>query len=264
MSFHGGISSRLDAAPLGTTCRELGVRLIAPDRPGTGCSDDAPDRTLLDWPRDVAELADELPIERFAVMGWSLGGQYATACAYALPERVSRAALVAGVVPFEVEPSREGLSWMDRALLFTSRWAPPLAAFGLRVGVGAPSLACLQRAIERDATASDREAMRRDPGPTAMAAAIKESIRAGTRGVRRDYRIWADRWGFELERVEVEVGVWQGDADTMVPMSDAQLLAERIPRAHLIACPGEGHISLPRNRCAEIVGWLTAPHRPRI
>jgi len=264
LSFHGGISSRLDAAPLAESCQAAGVRLIAPDRPGTGYSDSAAGRALLDWPADVVELANALRIERFAVMGWSLGGQYAAACAYALPRRVTRAAIVAGVVPFEIAPSRAGMSWADRSLLTFSRWAPPLASLGLRIAVGAPSVARLQRAVARDGARADRESMRVDPAPTAMAEAIKHSIRAGTRGVVSDYRIYGEKWGFDLEQIDVEVGIWQGDEDTMVPVRDAELLAERIPRSGLAIRRGEGHISLLRNHCAEIVGWLTAREPARV
>ena len=259
MSFHGGISSRLDAAPLHEACKERGVRLIAPDRPGTGFSDPAPRRTLLDHPRDMTELANALGLDRFAVMGWSLGGQYAAACAYALPERVTRAALLAGVVPFEVEPSRDGLIWADRWLLTLSRWARPLAGLGLRIGVKLPPLDGMQKIIARDGNDADRAALRRDPSPTWQAEAIKESVRTGTRGVIHDYRIWREPWGFDLEDIAVPVGVWQGDDDSMVPLSDAELLAERIPRAELVICEGEGHISLQRNLGGDVVGWLTAP-----
>ncbi|HEX6116557.1 MAG TPA: alpha/beta hydrolase [Solirubrobacterales bacterium] len=260
-SFHGGISSRLDAAPLDAACRERGVRLIAPDRPGTGYSDPSPGRTLLDWPRDVAELADALGLERFGVMGWSLGGQYAAACAYALPTRVTRAALLAGVVPFEVEPGRAGLAWFDRWLLTLCRWAPPLAGLGLRIGVSLPPLAGMQRIIACDGSDADREALRRDPSPTWAAESIKQSVRAGTGGVIRDYRVWREPWGFDLGRVGVEVGVWQGDDDGFVPVTDAEALAERIPGARLVVCPGEGHISLQRNHGAEAAEWLAAPLR---
>ena len=261
LSFHGGISSRLDAAPLAERCRDLGIRLIAPDRPGHGYSDHAPRRTLLDWPEDVRELADSLGLRRFAVMGWSQGGQYAAACAFAMAQRVTRLALVASVVPFELVPGRSGLSLIDRGMLTLSRWAPPLASLSLRIGVALPSEERLQRTILRDSTAADRRALREDSKPTAMAAAVKDSIRAGTRGVIRDYRIFAAPWGFDLDRVRTEVGIWQGDADDMVPVSDAEALAERLPRARLAICQGEGHLSLPRNRCREILGWLTAPAR---
>jgi pimeloyl-ACP methyl ester carboxylesterase len=255
-SFHGGISSRLDAAPMAAAARSLGVRLISPDRPGTGYSDFAPDRTLLDWPRDVTGIADALGLGRFAVMGWSLGGQYAAACAYALPRRVTRAALLAGVVPFEAVRSRSGLTWLDRGLLALSRWAPPLAAAGLWFGVARRSPERLQRTVERESAAVDRTAMRSDRSPTAMAEAIQESMRAGARGVIREYRIFGAPWGFDLAEIQVEVGIWQGDDDTMVPVSDAEALADRIPRSRLVICPGEGHISLRPNRGEEVIGWL--------
>ena len=81
LSFHGGLSSHLDAAPAGAAAREAGIRLVAPDRPGMGLSTFQPGRTLLDWPEDVTALAHALGIERFAVMGWSAGGPYAAVCA---------------------------------------------------------------------------------------------------------------------------------------------------------------------------------------
>ena len=77
LSFHGGLSSRLDAAPADAAARDGGVRLVAPDRPGMGLSTFQPGRRLVDWPADVTSLADALGLERFAVMGWSAGGPYA-------------------------------------------------------------------------------------------------------------------------------------------------------------------------------------------
>jgi pimeloyl-ACP methyl ester carboxylesterase len=54
----------------------LGVRHIQLDRPGFGLSDFQPGRTVLDWPDDVAHVADLLGIERFAVIGVSGRGPY--------------------------------------------------------------------------------------------------------------------------------------------------------------------------------------------
>jgi pimeloyl-ACP methyl ester carboxylesterase len=49
--------------------------VVAIDRPGFGRSTYQRRRRLLDWPADVAALADELGIERFAVAGYSSGGK---------------------------------------------------------------------------------------------------------------------------------------------------------------------------------------------
>src|SRR6186713_587345 len=71
--FHGFGTTRIicppDAGP-----EELGLRLIAVDRPGIGLSTPLPGRRLLDWPRDVAELADRIGVGSLSVIGWSGGG----------------------------------------------------------------------------------------------------------------------------------------------------------------------------------------------
>ena len=49
----------------------LHVRVIALDRPGYGMSTFRPGRTFLDWPHDVAEVAELLGIGSFSVLGAS-------------------------------------------------------------------------------------------------------------------------------------------------------------------------------------------------
>src|SRR5262245_60740924 len=65
--FHGSSVSRL-WCPDEEATRAVGVHLISPDRPGVGGSDLQPGRRMADWPVDVAELADALDIDRFAVV----------------------------------------------------------------------------------------------------------------------------------------------------------------------------------------------------
>ena len=77
--FHGFGTTRVICPPDGPA-RERGIRLIALDRPGIGLSESLPGRRLLDWPADVAELADRLELDRFSIIGWSGGGPYALAC----------------------------------------------------------------------------------------------------------------------------------------------------------------------------------------
>src|SRR4029079_7237537 len=69
--FHGFGTSRVICPPDVELARSLGARLIAVDRPGIGLSEALPGRRLLDWPRDVAELANQLKLDRFAIIGWS-------------------------------------------------------------------------------------------------------------------------------------------------------------------------------------------------
>src|SRR6059036_1757124 len=82
--FHGWPGSRLQGAIVDAAGKKLGLRVIAPDRPGIGLSDFQPDRKLLDWPPAIAEMAEQLGGEKFYVLGLSGGGPYVAACAYAL------------------------------------------------------------------------------------------------------------------------------------------------------------------------------------
>src|SRR5205807_2683904 len=60
-----------------------------------------PGRVVADCVADVAAIADELGIGRFAVTGGSGGGPHCLAVAAGLPERVTRAACVVGVAPYD-------------------------------------------------------------------------------------------------------------------------------------------------------------------
>jgi len=258
MSFHGGLSSRLDAEPMDDAATQLGIRLISPDRPGIGLSDFQPGRTLLDWPADVIALADELGVGRFGAVGWSAGGPYVAACGYVAAERVTAGALVASAVPFELTGTRHGLAFADRALLALSERAPALASTVLRLTISRPSANALERSIARSLLPVDVAAIRRVGPPEKAVAFMKESLRTGTLGVIRDYCIFGDPWGFSLEDVEIPIEVWQGAQDTMCSPEDPLLLADHLPDARVMIVPGEGHVSLMRNHAAEILGPLVA------
>jgi pimeloyl-ACP methyl ester carboxylesterase len=90
VNAHGGLACRLDVVAADAVATETGIRLISPDRPGVGRSDPQPGRTILDWAGDVADLLDQIDVDGFAAMGWSMGGQCAAALGYALPHRVTR------------------------------------------------------------------------------------------------------------------------------------------------------------------------------
>lgn len=93
--LHGNPGSRLEVN-FPTTRRaaeQLGIRLLAPDRPGIGIFS-FHSFSLREYPQLIGRFADALGLERFAVIGLSGGGNYASACAWGLPDRVSQVALV--------------------------------------------------------------------------------------------------------------------------------------------------------------------------
>jgi pimeloyl-ACP methyl ester carboxylesterase len=83
-------------APLLLPPETPGLRLVCVARPGYLGSDPRPGRRVAEWAEDVAALADELGLERFAVVGLSDGGAHALACAALLGARVHAAVHAGG------------------------------------------------------------------------------------------------------------------------------------------------------------------------
>ena len=253
---HGGLASRLDVAPLAAACAAIDVRLISPDRPGIGRSSFQPGRTLLDWPADAARLADALGIGRFAAVGWSAGGPYAMACSHALGDRVSAVAVLGTALPFEVVGTRKGLNRPDRIMLTLATRAPPLARLSLWLTMVAAPAKALERSAGRALSPADRAILAAADSPTDAVAFMKESVRQGTRGEVTEYLVFARPWGFALEDVPGPVHIWEGAADKMLPPDYPKILLDHLPRATFTMVPGEGHISLLRNRMPEILTAL--------
>src|SRR5262249_53205310 len=81
---HGLSDSRLLRHPDDARTASLGVHVIAADQPGVGGSSPQPGRKVVDWGRDMEELADALGLETFNVAGHSRGALFALAIAYRL------------------------------------------------------------------------------------------------------------------------------------------------------------------------------------
>ena len=246
ISNHGGLSSRLDVLPADDAARQAGVRLISPDRPGIGGSSRRAKRVLGDWPADVAALADHLGIDRFAVMGWSLGGPYAAACAHHLADRVPALALIASPIPSDWDDQGNHLNRMDRVFLELSGKASPVdrVVFALMRGAAhrAPKAFAKQSGVTGDLATEV---------PTAVAEGLTDS-----KGVVDDYRVFGAPWGFDPSEIRVPTHIWQGDADELVPPEWGARLAEAIPGAELTVIEGASHF-LWYDHWSEIFAGLT-------
>jgi pimeloyl-ACP methyl ester carboxylesterase len=233
VNAHGGLACRLDVAAADAVATETGIRLISPDRPGVGRSDPQPGRTILDWAGDVADLLDQIDVDGFAAMGWSMGGQYAAALGYALPHRVTRVAIIAGALPLTETGVFDELPAMDRLLTRMSLRAPSVAAQWFRtmrfVSGVAPTL--YGRLGARELGPADGAVIRNE-GFGAFARMSREALRQLS-GAVEEYRAWIRPWGFAPEDLTMAVDVWAGMRDELVNTSWPHRLASRIPNATL-------------------------------
>jgi pimeloyl-ACP methyl ester carboxylesterase len=262
MEFRGLPSSNLGDAIDSNFLFAHHIRRITIDRPGTGASTFQPGRTLLDWPADVAELADAMGIDRFTVLGTSGGGPYAAACAYLLPNRVTRVALVSALGPADRPGAWDGMNAGERRMLLLSRshpWPARLLA-GFAVVAERARPGTLLRGLARALPECDRSVMARPQVRASLLDSYQRAFTQGTRGQVQDWGIIAAPWGFRPHDITVEVRLWQGDRDDRVPPHHAQYLADTIPHSELTLLRGEGHMIA--FSCIEQTLALLASARP--
>jgi pimeloyl-ACP methyl ester carboxylesterase len=255
--FHGLPGSRISWPPFdphGAAAR-LGARIVAIDRPGMGRSDFKPGREILDWPDDVVELADQLKLDRFAMLGISGGGPYAAACAFKIPERLTSTAIVCGMGPTEAPGCKEGASWIfpgkssvvRRLLLMLISLAvrknPERFVSQMNEAVSTPDKALLNNHPELSHK---------------LVEDWREAFRSGISGTHQESALCARPWGFQLHDITAEVHLWHGKQDENVVCSVGRYVADAIPNCHATFVEDEGHFSIIYNHIEEILGVLIA------
>lgn len=243
---HGFPGSRLEARLAAKAAGDLGLRVLAADRPGVGGSTFQPGRTIGAWASDIVKLADSFGLQRFDVVGVSGGGPYALACAAFIPERLNSVALVSAVGPVSRGDSLHGMIMADRLLLGLAVYCPAIA----RLVVGA-----LTRWIRRHpdfylggmlagVPAADHEVLADPAYRTLLLESTIQALHQAGRGPAWELTLIARPWDFRLEEIRVPVHIWQGLADNIIPPVMARHMAALLPGSESHYLSGEGHFSL--------------------
>lgn len=254
--FHGWPTSRLQAEGLDGVAKKLHARIIAVDRPGYGLSDFKRDRELLDWPKDVIELADYLKIKKFAVMGVSGGGPYATVCAYKIPNRITKTGIVVGLAPTYVPGLLDGtsffakLAWKNYSKFSLLRKAATL--FHYFIAKYSPSLGLYSFLF---GAKSDKKIYSNPKIRDITKRNYKEAFRTGYAGVELDLKLYTTDWKFNIKDIRAKVYLWYGEVDKNVSLNMGKYYAAQIPNSKLTVYPKEGHLIL-RAHAEEIIKTL--------
>lgn len=111
IALHGWLDNANSFARLAP--RLEGLRIIALDMAGHGHSGHRPPGagySLWDSAHDVLQVAEQLGLKRFALLGHSMGAIVALVLAGSLPERVTHLALIDGLIP----PTAKGHNAAER------------------------------------------------------------------------------------------------------------------------------------------------------
>ncbi|MEU8527192.1 MULTISPECIES: alpha/beta fold hydrolase [Streptomyces] len=257
--LHGTPGSRLGPAPRGMVLYQRGMQLIAYDRPGYGGSDRLEGRSVGDVVHDVTAIADELGLERFAVVGRSGGAPHALACAALIPERVTRTAALVALAPKDAD----GLDWFEGMAAsnvreYTKASQDP-GGVAARLTPRADEIRKdpirLLDDLRRELTEPDRMVVS-DAGVRSMLLRnYQEALRTSAYGWIDDALAFCSPWGFDPADIPGEVMLWHGEQDVFSPVGHSRWLAERIPGATAVLEPAAAHFdalhALPR-----VLTWL--------
>ena len=260
--MHGTPGARLEWLFYATDdmTRTANVPLIVPDRPGMGLSQFKPARKVIDWPDDVKELADQLGLDRFSVLGFSGGCPYALARAVRMPERIASVGIVSGIGPHNVPGLTEGMNpnplrilrlSIERPAIFRLIWT----SFGLLARIS-PRLMVAQASSAFSPV--DQQVLRQHPYGERFVAMLRETLRQGARPLQQDVALMISPWDFQPHDIRVPVLIWQGGLDTDATPAMARYLAEQIPNARLTFFEEEGHMSLFAKHVQDVLSAVVA------
>jgi len=263
--LHGTPGSRVTGQGATTEYADVGARVITYDRPGYGGSDRFRGRRVVDCVADVSAIADSLGLERFAVTGSSWGGPHSLAVAARLPERVTRAACIAGVAPFDM-PGFDWFADMDAVNIEEIGWAlegedvlarniERVAARMLERVADDPSKMVSD---EVQLSEADRAQMANPKRHEIIRQMINEAFRQGVWGYVDDALCLIQPWGFEVTEIRVPTRVLYGLTDVLVPRQHGEWLAHNVPNAEVVIDEHGGHLPDP-NLVTERFGWLVQP-----
>lgn len=259
--LHGSPSSRLEVKLYVSEdlLQSLNVRLVAVDRPGMGRSDFQPNRALLDFPKDLLALADHLNIRRFSILAYSLGGPYGLACAYAIPERLTKVGIVSGAALFTEPELITNINEGTRKFLTMPREKPFLSRLFLWMMLDVmPRIAPKQFIAGAAAVLPEADrAVVSDPKiQKGFVNAVREAMRQGTRGGFHESLLAVTDYGFRLQEIQTPIKLWHGEADQNVPVAMARYVESAVPKCEAGFYPNEGHLSLFKKYAAEFIRAL--------
>jgi len=238
--LHGNPAGRLDRWGDDGLLDRHGVRLVTVDRPGIGRSDHMRGRRVVDFAEDVSQLADQLGVHRFPVLGFSAGAAYAGACAAAMPDRVEALGLISPIGRVD-EHGVEGMSVAPYMKL--SRRAP-WAMRGIFIALSVLARRDRQRAHQRmfaRLPRADRDVMFRPKVEEQYWFGLLDALGGRARGVVTEMRTTQQPWGYDAATIRAPTHFFHGTKDRTSPPDAARYWPETLPACTEHWYEGEAH-----------------------
>ena len=238
---------------------EKGIRLIAPDRPGFGLSDPKHLDSVLDYVQDIETLADTLQLDKFSIAGYVMGGLFAKAVAYAIPERIERLLLISCGVTAHSAEDFDGMIPLYKMSHKLARKFPQvlrmLSSIMVRGMLRNPERFFNQFATQLEPC--EAELFSSQEFREKILRALQEASNQGSYHIAREVELFNHPWGFIAADIKIPTIHWHGERDSHVPCILGRKLAALLPDSQLIIMPERGHF-LPYLHMTEIFENLLA------
>jgi pimeloyl-ACP methyl ester carboxylesterase len=207
---------------------------------------------MIDWPGDVLELADNLQIDEFAVLGISGGGPYAASCAFGIGDRLVNSGIVCGMGPRDAPGMKDGASWtLPGKPSILRRFILMLTSMGLQRDPDQFLSKSKETISKPDGQLLDQPEL-----ATIFINGMREAFRNGVGAANHEATLYTRPWGFNLGDISTEVYLWHGEQDLNVPASVGRYVADAIPDCQAAFLEREGHFTLPYEHMHEILSIL--------
>ncbi len=250
MFSHGFSDSHVIRHPDDALTASFGIHWIAADQPGVGGSSPMKGRHMVDWGRDMEQLADHLGLATFCSAGHSGGGPHALSVAFHMPQRVTHVVLASPVAPFDDQGVTPMLVMKDlkdivkiRRFPFLVRWALKSAARTVN-----KDIAAYVKTIGKELP-NEAKTILRNPAQKSL---FEENVRLAflqkEEGVyEMTMALWG--WGFQPRDVRQPVRIFYGDSDGIISQRMPQYLAGQLPSATTHLWSGANHYSFIDRDC---------------
>jgi len=231
----GILGSRLTAHPDEQVLLDKRIRLLVPDRPGSGYSDPHPQHSLLTWADDVRQWMAHLGIDRWHMMGFVNGAAYALACAHQLPTQVVSVVLTGAAPPISGMSDFRFFHGDLKHGLMVCRYSPALAphVYGLLTKNLASRVHqyfndTLSVLPPGDVKVFADQRIRQNEAQSVLEGAVN-----GNMTFMNELFIACSKWGFELKDINTPLSFWHGKSDPYVSWQASEKMVAQCPNAKL-------------------------------
>ncbi|CAG9297460.1 bifunctional helix-turn-helix transcriptional regulator/alpha/beta hydrolase [Celerinatantimonas diazotrophica] len=242
---HSIIGSRMECFDLRNDwAKRVGVRLIIPDRPGYGYSDPNPNLSYRQWHEDAIELMDQLKIERFSLIGYAVGGNYACELALQKPERIKQMILISAGSPLATPDDYHKATPLFMMQVQLAKHYPQLYRL---------FLVLIERGLHKtpsyyiDLLASkineyDRILLNESHVQRLVQLSCAEVGRQGVNAFVDEIRRYTQEKQINYSKIKTPTLLWHGRKSSYVSLTTAEKIRSEIPKSEINIIENAGHI----------------------